>query len=127
VGIEDILAKLGGSQGEAGGLSSIMKLFNGKGLQGMTSQLSHNGMADQVQSWVGHGKNEPVTGSQIQQVVDPEALNKIAEQAHMSPQQASEQVARVLPEMVNKATPQGEIPSEDPFAKGVGMLHQTMK
>jgi uncharacterized protein YidB (DUF937 family) len=132
VGIEDILTKLGGQQGQAGGLSSIMKLFGGAkgghaGLQGLTSQLTDNGMSDQVKSWVGPGQNEPVTGSQIREAVDPEVLNQVAEQAHMTPEQASDHVAQVLPEMVNKATPQGQIPAEDPFSKGVGMLKGMFK
>ena len=128
MGIEDILAKLGGQHGQEGGVASIMKLFGGakggdnNGLQGLTSQLTDNGMADQVKSWVGQGQNEPVSGSQIRQAMDPQVLNQVAEQANMTPEQASESVAQVLPEMVNQATPQGQMPSEDPFSKGVGML-----
>jgi uncharacterized protein YidB (DUF937 family) len=127
VGIEDILTKLGGQQGQQGGLSSIMKLFGGAkggntGLQGLTSQLTENGMAQQVKSWVGQGQNEPVTGSQSREAGDPEVLNQVAEQAHMTPEQASDHVAQVLPDMVNQATPEGQMPAEDPFTKGVGKL-----
>jgi uncharacterized protein YidB (DUF937 family) len=128
VGIEDILTKLGGQQGQEGGVSSIMKLFGGsKGLQGLTSQLTSNGLADQVKSWVGHGQNQPVSGSQIREAMDPAVLNQVAEQANMTPEQASESVAQVLPEMVNKATPDGQIPAEDPFAKGLGSLGHMFK
>jgi uncharacterized protein YidB (DUF937 family) len=129
VGIEDILTKLGGQQGQAGGVSSIMKLFGGskQGLQGLTSQLTSNGLADQVKSWVGHGQNESVSGSQIREAMDPAVLNQVAEQANMTPEQASESVAQVLPEMVNKATPDGQIPAEDPFAKGLGSLGHMFK
>jgi uncharacterized protein YidB (DUF937 family) len=129
VGIEDILTKLGGQQGQEGGVSSIMKLFGGSkgGLQGLTSQLTSNGLADQVKSWVGHGQNQPVSGSQIREAMDPAVLNQVAEQANMTPEQASESVAQVLPEMVNKATPDGQIPAEDPFAKGLGSLGHMFK
>jgi uncharacterized protein YidB (DUF937 family) len=134
VDINDILAKLGGDQGASGGLGQIMKLFGGggnsgggnNGLQGMMSQLTSNGMADQVQSWVGQGQNQPVSGDQIRQAVDPALLNRIAEQSHQTPQQVSDEVAQVLPEMINKATPEGQMPAQDPFAKGMGMLKQFM-
>ncbi|HEY1623491.1 MAG TPA: YidB family protein [Streptosporangiaceae bacterium] len=127
MGIEDILSMLGGQKGEAGGLASIMKLFGGNGgnsagLQGMMSQLQSSGMQDQVQSWIGQGQNKPVSGEQIRQAVDPTVLNQVAEQAHISPEEASNKVAQVLPEMVNQVTPQGQMPSSDPFSQGLGAL-----
>jgi uncharacterized protein YidB (DUF937 family) len=128
MGIQDILSTLGGQKGEAGGLASIMKLFGGNGnqagLQGLMSQLNSNGMGEQVKSWIGQGQNQPVSGEQIRQAVDPTVLNQVAEQAHISPEEASNQVAQVLPEMVNKATPQGQMPSSDPFSHGLGGLQQ---
>jgi uncharacterized protein YidB (DUF937 family) len=128
VGIEQVLTMLGGQQGEQGGLNSIMKLFGGNnGLQGLMSQLTQNGMAEQAKSWVGQGQNQTVSGDQIRQAMDPAVLNQLAEQAHMTPEQTSNTVAELLPEMVNKVTPQGQVPSEDPFAKGVGMLNQMFK
>jgi uncharacterized protein YidB (DUF937 family) len=131
MGIDDILAMLGGQKGAAGGLSSVMKLFGGSssegGLQGLVSGLNKNGMADHVQSWVGSGQNKPVSAADVQEHADPAMLNKIAEQAHMTPEQVSQNIAKVLPEMVNKATPQGQMPTEDPFAKGSGMMQDMFK
>jgi uncharacterized protein YidB (DUF937 family) len=139
VGIDDILTSLGGQKGAAGGLSSILKLFGGQGgqggqngqsaqgLQGLVSGLTSNGMADQVKSWVGQGDNKPVTAAEVREHVDPAMLNQVAEQAHMTPEQVSENVAKVLPEMVNKATPEGQVPAQDPFAKGLGMLQGMFK
>jgi uncharacterized protein YidB (DUF937 family) len=126
MGIEDILSMLGGQKGEAGGLASIMKLFGGNGnqagLQGLMSQLNSNGMGDQVKSWIGQGQNQPVSGEQIRQAVDPTVLNQVAEQAHITPEEASDKVAQVLPQMVNRATPEGQMPASDPFSKGLGAL-----
>jgi uncharacterized protein YidB (DUF937 family) len=128
MGIEDILSMLGGQKGEAGGLASIMKLFGGNGnsagLQGVMSQFKSNGMGEQVQSWIAQGKNQPVTGDQIRQVVDPAQLDQLAQQAHITPEEASNQVAQVLPQMVDKATPQGQMPSGDPFAHGMDSFKQ---
>jgi uncharacterized protein YidB (DUF937 family) len=130
MGIDDILAMLGGQKGAAGGLSSVMKLFGGGnegGLQGLVSGLNKNGLADQAQSWVGSGQNQPVSAADVQAHVDPAVLNQVAEQANLTPEQVSQNVAKVLPEMVNKATPQGQLPAEDPFAKGLGSLQQMFK
>ena len=131
MGIEDVLSKLGGQAGEQGGMSQIMKLFGGggqsNGLQGLMSGLTSNGLGEQLQSWIGKGKNEEITATDVQQHVDPQTLNQVAEQAHMTPEQVSQSVAEVLPDMVNQMTPQGQVPAEDPMAKGMSTLQQLFK
>lgn len=126
--LDDIATKLGGKQGEDGGLASLQKLVSSSGgLQGMTSKLTNSGLGKQVQSWVGTGENKPVTGQQMQQAVDPNQLHAMAAQAGMTDEEASEQVARAMPEMVNQATPQGKIPEQDPFTKGLDSLKRMLK
>jgi uncharacterized protein YidB (DUF937 family) len=126
--LDDVTAKLGGQSGQEGGLASLQKMFSSNGgLQGLTSKLSSSGLGQQVQSWVGTGENQPVSGSQVQQAMDPAELHQMAEKAGMSDQEASEHVAQALPEMVNEATPQGEMPASDPFAKGLDSLKRMLK
>jgi uncharacterized protein YidB (DUF937 family) len=128
MGIEDILTTLGGQKGEAGGLASVMKLFGGNAnqanMQGLVSQLNSSGMGEQLQSWISQGQNQPVSGEQIRQAADPAMLNQLAQQAHISPEEASNQVAQVLPEMVNQVTPQGQLPSADQMSQGLNALQQ---
>jgi uncharacterized protein YidB (DUF937 family) len=126
--LDDITAKLGGQNGEEGGLASLQRMFasNG-GLSGMTSKLSNSGMGKQVQSWIGTGENQPVSGQQMQQAMDPNELHSMAEQAGMSDEEASEQLAQAVPQMVNQATPEGQIPQQDPFAKGLDSLKRMLK
>jgi uncharacterized protein YidB (DUF937 family) len=126
--VDDIMGKLGGQQGEQGGLASVQKMFSsGGGLQGLTQKLTSSGLGQQVQSWVGSGENQPVSGAQVQQAMDPQTLNAMAKQAGMTPEENSENVAKVLPEMVNQATPQGEMPAQDPFAKGLDHVKKMFK
>lgn len=126
--LDDITAKLGGQNGEEGGLASLQRMFasNG-GLSGMTSKLSNSGMGKQVQSWIGTGENQPVSGQQMQQAMDPNELHSMAEQAGMSDEEASEQLAQAVPQMVNQATPEGQIPQQDPFAKGLDSIKRMLK
>jgi uncharacterized protein YidB (DUF937 family) len=126
--LDQITAKLGGQQGQEGGLASLQKLFNSNGgLQGMTTKLTNSGLGKQVQSWVGTGQNQPVSGQQVQQAMDPGQLHAVAKQAGISDEEASEHVAQAMPEMVNQATPQGKIPEQDPFAKGMDSLKRMLK
>jgi len=123
--LDDVMGKMGGQQGQEGGLASITKLVSANGgLQGVMARLTSNGQGEQVRSWVGTGDNQPVTGAQVRQALDDDALNKVAQQAGTTPDKVSDDVARVLPQMVNKATPQGQVPApgDDPFAQGVDAI-----
>jgi uncharacterized protein YidB (DUF937 family) len=123
--LDDVMGKIGGQQGQEGGLASITKLFSANGgLQGVMAKLTSNGQGEQVQSWVGTGDNQPVTGAEVRQALDDDSLNKMAQQAGTTPDKVSDDVARVLPQMVNKATPQGQVPAQgdDPFAKGLDAI-----
>jgi uncharacterized protein YidB (DUF937 family) len=123
--LNDMLAKLGGQGGQEGGIGAMSKLLSSNGgLDGLTSKLTQSGLGKQVQSWIGQGKNEQVSGQQVQQALDPNSVNQLAEQTGQTPAQASAQIARVLPDMVNQATPHGQMPREDPFSKGVAALKQ---
>ena len=123
--LNDMLAKLGGQGGQEGGIGAMSKLLSSNGgLDGLTSKLTQSGLGKQVQSWIGQGKNEQVSGQQVQRALDTNSVNQLAEQTGQTPEQASAQIARVLPDMVNQATPQGQMPREDPFSKGVAALKQ---
>ena len=110
--LTDILNKLGGQNGEQGGLNAISKLFDGDGMQGILSKLRASGMDKQVMSWIGHGQNEPVTGDDIKNVVNPQQLSQVAQQSGMSQDEVADHVAQALPEAVDKATPGGAVPKQ---------------
>jgi uncharacterized protein YidB (DUF937 family) len=123
--LDDIVGKLGGKQGQEGGLASLTKMLSANGgLQGLMAKLTSNGQAQQVKSWVGTGDNKPVSGTQVQEALDTDSLNKMAKEAGTTPEKVSEDVAQILPEMVDKATPQGQVPAQgdDPLAKGIDAI-----
>ena len=112
--LQDVLAKLGGNQGHQGGLDNIQQLFgaSGGGFGGIIQHLSSNGLGQQVQSWIGSGQNHPISGADVQQAVDPNQLQQMAQQQGMSPEEYSNHVATALPDAVDRATPQGMVPQQ---------------
>lgn len=97
-----LLSALGGSQGGSG--------TGGNPLGGLLEMLTKSGLAEQKDSWVGTGQNQSVTGEQIQQALPDETLHKVAEQAGVTPEQAASDLARTLPQAVDKLTPEGQVP-----------------
>ena len=110
--LTDILTKLGGQQGQQGGVAAISQLFGGNGLQGIVSTMRSNGMGKQVQSWIGNGQNLPITGADVKKMVDPQKLSQMARQQEMSPDEMSEHIAEALPNLVDQATPNGQVPKQ---------------
>ncbi|MFF4848982.1 YidB family protein [Streptomyces sp. NPDC001194] len=119
----------GGSGGQAGGgggniLGALLGALMGGGagggqatgggnnpLGGLMDMLGKSGLADQAQSWVGTGDNKPVSGAQIAEALPDDTLQQVAAQAGVSPEQAADEIARSLPQAVDKLSPAGSIPS----------------
>ncbi|WP_055563003.1 YidB family protein [Streptomyces atriruber] len=109
----------GGSSGGGGNiLAALLGALMSKGgaggsnpLSGLLDGLNKAGLADQSRSWVGAGENKEVTGAQLQQALPDDTLRQVAEEAGVSPEQAANEIARVLPQAVDKLTPEGQVPS----------------
>lgn len=126
--LDDVVTKLGGERGQDGGIASLQRFVTScGGLRGITAKLTNTGLGTQVQSWVGTGINQPVTGSQLQRAVDAEHINALAKQAGMTPEETSAHVAQALPELVSQATPRGQLPETDPFTEGLDSVKRMLK
>ncbi|MCX4810013.1 YidB family protein [Streptomyces sp. NBC_01239] len=101
-----LLSALGGSQsGGSGGSGG-----GSNPLGGLLDMLTKSGLTEQKDSWVGTGQNQSVTGAQIQQALPDDTLQKVAEQAGVTPEQAASDLAQTLPQAVDRLTPQGQVP-----------------
>jgi uncharacterized protein YidB (DUF937 family) len=108
----------GGQNGSAGNVLGALlgSLGGGSGgngsnpLGGLLEMLTKSGLAEQKDSWVGTGQNQSVTGAQIQQALPDDTLQKVAEQAGVTPEQAASDLAQTLPQAVDKLTPEGQVP-----------------
>ncbi len=126
---------LGGQQQQAQNplLSIAMSLLanNGQqgGLQGLMGAFNQAGLGPVLQSWIGSGQNMPISGDQLQQVLGSGALGDIARQLGMSQGDASNQLSALLPELVDKLTPQGQAPQGGLGNANdiMGLLGQLMK
>jgi uncharacterized protein YidB (DUF937 family) len=104
-------------------LSGITQLIGGAGgLAGLVQQFEQGGLGNIVQSWVGKGPNQPVSPTQLQQVLGGTQLQALAAKLGVSPEAVSQQLSQVLPHVVNHLTPDGTIPATDPLAGALGML-----
>lgn len=98
-------------------------LMNG-GLQRILGRLQQSGKGEKGQSWISTGPNDPVDGADIREALDDKELAQIAQQLGVSEDEAAEAVAQVLPDVVDQATPAGELPDDDELDRTFGRLHE---
>lgn len=118
MGIMDQLGKaaggmMGGQSGQNPLLQALTSLLGQNssigGLAGLVQAFQKNGLGEIVNSWVSTGQNLPVTPSQIQQGLGSDVLKQLAGKAGLSPDAASSQLSGILPNLVDKLTPNGKI------------------
>ena len=80
------------------------------GLQGVVSEFERNGLGGTVKSWVSAGPNQPISPDQMHQALGPELLQQLAEKSGLSVQDLTQKLSQVLPQVVDKMTPDGAIP-----------------
>jgi uncharacterized protein YidB (DUF937 family) len=101
---------LGPIMGNLAQVLGIAQAAGGGWLTGMITQLENAGLSAQVQSWVGHGENLPVTEAELAQAFSAEDLKKWADEAGTTPQALLKVLAEALPQAVDRATPGGKLP-----------------
>ena len=120
--------KTGGVQGVL--VSTVMALItdqNTGGIAGLVKKFAGSGLGDIVNSWVSTGENLPVTPQQIQQGLGSDAIKQLAAKAGISPEEVTSHLTQVLPQVVDKLTPEGQVPQGDLMSKGMEMLKGLMK
>lgn len=96
------------------------------GLAGLLQQLQAGGLAEHVQSWISTGGNLPVSGDQLGAALGGAGglLGQLAQQAGVSHAEAGEQLSQLLPQIIDRLTPNGQLPSQGAGGLGdiAGML-----
>jgi len=130
-GLGDILGQMmGGGQRGGGGLGDILGQVlgggggSGGGLGGLLRQFESAGLGDQARSWVSPGQNQPLSPDALGRVFGADGLAAIARQAGLSERDTTAGLAQLLPEIIDRATPQGQVPDEDQLA---GTLQDLMR
>lgn len=116
--LDSLGSLLSGNQGE--GTGSLISLAGqliqqAGGVQGLADKLQQHGLGDAVQSWIGSGTNQSISGDQLSQVLQKTGLDAMVTNAAgklgVDPAQLVAQLAQVLPHAVDHATPDGQVPA----------------
>lgn len=122
------LGGLGAGGGQANALSAVLGLLGGNsgGLGGLVQAFQKQGLGDVVASWISTGQNLPISADQISKVLSPQQLSQFASQAGVGPDAAGSTLAALLPQLVDKLTPDGQLPAGNQLP-GLDVLAKLLK
>ena len=86
-------------------LDSLLEEHGGD-LKQLVGEFESSGLGDKVKSWVGVGPNESIGADDVKRALGPK-VSEIAARLGIGEDEAAEEVARELPDAVDKATPNG--------------------
>ena len=110
-GLADLLkGALGGllAGGAAGGVM-------GGGLNDLIKQMEKHGFSDTADSWVGPGPNRTIAPGDLAKILGADQIEAMMEHSGMSREELLEGLSRHLPEVVDRLTPEGQVPRHIPM------------
>ncbi|QTR49315.1 YidB family protein [Candidatus Thiothrix anitrata] len=101
-----LMGLMSNGQGQSqagGGLGGLMSMVSG--MQG-----SGNGdLMSIAASWLGKGENAPISGGQLTQMLGSDKIAAFAQQLGLSQEQAVSGLQAAIPQVVDKASPDGAL------------------
>jgi uncharacterized protein YidB (DUF937 family) len=126
--LDSVMGALGGNGGgNHAMLDAVMQLLSNQGgnggLAGLVQAFQQNGLGEHIASWISTGQNLPISPDQIRAALGSGQLGQIAAQLGMNESQAAGGLADLLPQVIDKLTPNGQLPQgDDLMAQGLELL-----
>ena len=120
--LDSLVGALGQAQGQVPGhaqgqpdlLNAVIGMLgNGSpvgGLAGLAAKFQQGGLGEVLQSWVSTGQNLPISADQLQAVLGPDTLATLARQFGLNANDVAGPLSQLLPQVVDRLTPQGQMP-----------------
>lgn len=115
----------GGSSGNSNLVSSVLSMLGNGGLQNIEKAFAQGGLGEIVKSWISTGANLPVSAQQLQQVLGPQ-IGQLAQQHGLSTDAVTSQLTQILPGLVDKLTPTGQVPAASGLEDAIGALRKLL-
>jgi uncharacterized protein YidB (DUF937 family) len=127
--LDQVGGALGGALGQGGGgvkailLQQLVAMLSKPGaLQQLMGSFKGAGLENILQSWVGTGQNLPISGDQVKQVLGSGKVAELAQHAGVGESEASNVLAGLLPQVIDKITPGGNVPAQGELGNLMGSL-----
>jgi uncharacterized protein YidB (DUF937 family) len=81
------------------------------GLGELVEQFRNNGEGATADSWVVDGPNTTINDAQLERAIGRDMIDSLTKQTGLSRQELLSRLAKTLPDVVDKMTPEGRLPA----------------
>jgi uncharacterized protein YidB (DUF937 family) len=81
------------------------------GIQGLVKKFEKAGLGPTIHSWIGSGKQLPITPAEITKVLGSDTISQMANKTGFSVNDVGQKLAEILPPTISRLTPGGKFPS----------------
>jgi uncharacterized protein YidB (DUF937 family) len=125
--LDNITGQMNRGPSNSGGnplISALLSILASQGgIQGLMQKFSGSGLGDQINSWISTGQNKPISPQQVRQGLGQDTIKQLAQQTGMGHEEVTSQLAKLLPTVIDKLTPNGQVPAHsDLMSRGMDML-----
>jgi len=127
--VKGIGSLTGGEGGQGGLMDQVLSMINDEstgGLSGLVEKFKSGGLGDVVSSWIGTGENQEISAEQLEQTLGSDKIQAIAEKLGVSGADASAGLASILPQLIDKLTPDGTLPEGGLLDQGLDFLKKKL-
>ena len=114
-----------GAEGQGGLIEQALNLINDPavgGLSGLINKFQNNGLGDLISSWVSTGQNQAISGDQMTSTLGMDKIGEIAKSLGISHTDTANGLASILPQLIDKLTPQGQVPEGNLLEQDLSLL-----
>jgi uncharacterized protein YidB (DUF937 family) len=90
------------------------------GLGGLVKQFQQKGFGDVVDSWVNRGKNQDISSRQVSDALGSDVVDQLARRTGLSRDEVISELAKMLPNVVDRMTPEGRLPTQREMERLLG-------
>lgn len=90
------------------------------GLGGLVKQFQQKGLGDTIDSWVNRGKNQDISSRQVSDALGSDVVDQLSRRTGLSREEVISELAKVLPNVVDRLTPDGRLPTPGELQRLMG-------
>jgi uncharacterized protein YidB (DUF937 family) len=90
------------------------------GLGGLIEQFQKKGLGETIDSWINTGPNKGVAPRDVSEALGRDVVDELARRTGLSTDQVLNELSRMLPNVVDRLTPQGRLPSYQEMVRLMG-------
>jgi uncharacterized protein YidB (DUF937 family) len=90
------------------------------GLGGLIRQFQQKGLGDTIDTWINTGANKDISSGQVSEALGRDVVDDLSRRTGLSRDEVVAELARMLPNVVDRLTPDGRLPTQREMAQLLG-------